>query len=518
MTQYSKENAPPLSRTEILIALIIGILALALYIRTLAPSLLWGDSAEFQTLSYTLGMTHPTGYVTQIVFGKIFTLIPINNIAWRVNLMSAFFGALAVADTFLIVLLLIRQHIPALAAALLLALTPGFWWYAIIAESKAPAAGMFASVWLFFLLWRKTEKSIFLFIAGLIGAVSLGIHSTVVMSAASVLIVMAAAARNREEWLNAAAGALLGAALFLAFFFFLDHHDPPSSIYNVGFRPNLSAVGLSVADFDSPFKRFLFIFPAGHFWSFYFTASAQEIHRRLVEYVALFPIWGIVLTILGAGILFLNGNWREGIYPLISFLLIWGFGVTVSFSVYQEYYVPAIVITSVWFGVGAGMILSVAGKLMKQNQMSAGLMRIAIMCGLLILPTWNARDNLSLAVREGYTIFVRQNHIYPIFRPNKAIQDADKIIRRIEPNGIVLSDWDKVYSLVYTAQIEDKRRDITFHEAWITDDQVFSKSMLTYINANIDKRPIYLTVDMPGMYDLYNVTKLDDGFFQLTRK
>ena len=33
-----------------------------LYVRTLAPSLLYGDSAEFQTIAYTLGIGHPTGY------------------------------------------------------------------------------------------------------------------------------------------------------------------------------------------------------------------------------------------------------------------------------------------------------------------------------------------------------------------------------------------------------------------------------------------------------------------------
>jgi prepilin signal peptidase PulO-like enzyme (type II secretory pathway) len=85
---------------------LIGILSLALYVRTLAPSLLYGDIAEFQTLSYTLGMTHPSGYPTQIIFGKLFTFLPFGDIAYRVNLMSAFFGALAVANVYLIVRLL----------------------------------------------------------------------------------------------------------------------------------------------------------------------------------------------------------------------------------------------------------------------------------------------------------------------------------------------------------------------------------------------------------------------------
>ena len=222
----------PLSPIDIWFALVIGLVAFALYVRTLAPSLLWGDSAEFQTLSYTLGMTHHTGYATQIIFGKLFTLIPINSIAWRVNLMSAFFGALAVAETFLIVRLLTGSRAAAISASLVLALTDGFWWRALVAESYAPAAGMLATVWLLFLLWRNTGKPDYLFLAGLAGGLSLGIHSTVVMTGASVLAVMAFSARKRVEWFSAAAGALLGVALFLGFFFFLDYNDPPSSVHN----------------------------------------------------------------------------------------------------------------------------------------------------------------------------------------------------------------------------------------------------------------------------------------------
>src|SRR3990172_8866316 len=118
---HPQENPSPLSRTDILLAVLIGIAALALYIRTLAPSLLWGDSAEFQTLSYTLGMTHPSGYMTQIMFGKLFTYIPVGNIAYRVNLMSAFFGALAVALVYLIVRILGGRPIPGISASMMLA-------------------------------------------------------------------------------------------------------------------------------------------------------------------------------------------------------------------------------------------------------------------------------------------------------------------------------------------------------------------------------------------------------------
>jgi hypothetical protein len=506
------------SRTDLGFALLIGLAAFALYIRTLAPSLLWGDSAEFQTLSYTLGMTHHTGYATQIIFGKIFTLIPINNIAWRVNLMSAFFGALAVANTFLIVQLLTRSRIAGVSASLVLAITEGFWWRALIAESYAPAAGMLATVWLLFLLWRNTEKPIYLFLAGLTGGLSLGIHSTVVMTAASVLGVMAFTARKRIEWFSAAAGALLGVAVFLGFFFFLETNNPPSSVHNAVFRPNLSAVGLTESEYDSAWDRFLFIFPVNRASSYYFTATSDEMSNRLVEYVSFFPWWQLILTVMGIVWLFFGGRWREGMYPLIAFLLIWGLAITVSFSIYREFYVPAAVITSVWFGAGASALLSAVEKLTRLNQLSLRMTRVFIPIVLIVLPIWNSRQDLSLAIQNGYTTFIRDNHVYPVFAPDKALRDAKRIVNRIEDNAIVFTNWDKLYSYIYTAHIEEGKTGIAFHEVLDEDGKILPTTMTEYIEANIDTRPIYFAIDHPELSELYQVTKINETLFRINRK
>ncbi len=515
---YRNGRHTPLSPIDIWFALFIGLAALALYIRTLAPSLLWGDSAEFQTLSYTLGMTHQTGYATQIIFGKLFTLIPINDIAWRVNLMSAFFGALAVANTFLIVRLLTGSRVAAISASLVLALTEGFWWRALVAESYAPAAGMLATVWLLFLLWRNTGKPQYLFLSGLAGGLSLGIHSTVVMTGASVLVVMAFSARKRVEWFSAAAGAILGVALFLGFFFFLDYNDPPSSVHNSVFRVNLSAVGLTEDEYDSASDRFKFIFPANRASSYYFTATPDAMHERLIEYVSYFPWWQLTLTIVGIVWLFFGGRWREGLYPLIAFILIWGLAITVSFSIFREFYVPAAVITSVWFGAGAGAVLSARERLTKLNQPSLRMTRVVIAIVLIILPIWNSRQDLSLAIQKGFTSFIRDNHIYPVFAPDKAIREAKRIINNVEDNAIVFTNWDKLYSYIYTAQIEEGKMDISFHEVLDEGDQILPTTMIEYIDANIDTRPIYFAIEIPNLSELYQVTKINDTLYRINRK
>jgi hypothetical protein len=504
----------PFDKIDILLCILIGFISLSLYIRTLAPSLLWGDSAEFQTLSYTLGMTHPSGYMTQIVFGKLFTYLPIGNVAYRVNLMSAVFATIAVVNAYLIIRLLGGERVAGVSASILLMVNEGFWWRALIAESYAPAAGMLASVWLLFLLWRDTEKWYFLFLAGLAGGLSVGIHSTVVMTSASVLVVMALTARRLKDWLSAAAGACIGALTTFGFFLLLDYRDPPSSIYNTVYRPNLSLFRLQPSDFDTPLERFFAIFPANSFWSYYFTAAIDEIHRRLIEFILYFPNWVFILILLGAFILFFSNKWQDALYPLIAFLIIWGFAISVSFSVYREFYVPIWVIVYVWFGVGASAMLNFLRRVFSQKQTTANILHLILSALLIMLPIWYARLDIARSIQRGFPAFVQRDHVYPLYGADKAILDATRVLNRIEDNAILFTNWDKLYSLVYTAHIEYGRTNISLHE-WLTDNPQLAKSAIEYIEKNIDQRPIYFFIVVPQLPDTFRVEQIRDELYRV---
>jgi hypothetical protein len=503
---------------DVLLAALLGVGFLSIYIRTLAPSLLWGDSAEFQTLSYTLGMTHPSGYMTHIMIGKLFTYLPLGNVAYRVNLVSAFFGALAVAQVYLIVRLSGGIPMAGVSACLMLGLIPLFWRNALVAESYAPAAGMITTIWLLFLCWRNTGKWQYLFLSGLAGGLSVGIHSTVVMTAAAVLVVMLLTARKRMEWAGAVAGALLGLLITILFFLFLDRHNPPSSIYNTAFFSILhSADGSFSGDFDTPLKRFLAIFPAGHFWEYYFSASDAETERRLIEYVSLHPIWALGLSLAGAFAWF-KFNWRHAIYPLISFLIIWSFAVTVSFSIYQEFYTPLAVFVFVWYGFGASKIFEAVSHLLSQKPIALRSAQILMSAALIVLPLWQFHADLISGIRFGYTTFVRRDHIYPVFAPDKAIRDALKVVNNVPANAIVFTDWDKLYSYVYTAHIEERETGMSFHLALLGDDIHLSEATLAYINEQIDKRPIYFAIPLPELTEYFQVEQINESLFRVYRK
>ncbi|HIE25600.1 MAG TPA: DUF2723 domain-containing protein [Anaerolineales bacterium] len=511
-----------ISRKDLFFATLLFFLSFALYIRTLVPNLLTADAAEFQTLSYTLGMTHPSGYTTFIFLGKLFTLIPISNIAYRVNLMSAFFGALAVGQVYIIIRKLggwkTATTAGALAGAVGLMLNPLFWRRTIFAETYAPSASMIAGIFLFLLLWEESKRARFLFLAGLLGGLSIGIHSTVVMTASAVLVYMMIKARRRVDWISAASGATLGLLLFFLAFLYLDQNNPPSSIYNTTYITNLSTRGLTPADFDTPIERLLAIFPARSFWTYYFSASPEVIRARLSEYINFYPRWEFALIVAGAIVLFFNKKYLpEAVYLLIAFTLVWGFALTVSFGVYQEFYCPVAVFVYIWLGVGASAIMSGVAHLLKrvdimgqkQAHLMATLLGVAVVAGLLI----HAKADINLAIHEKTTTFIIEEKIHA-FTPTRYVRLSNRLLNKVEDDAIVFEIWDRLYTHVYTAHILNGRTGIAFHEIFPS----LGQTTLDYIEANIDERPIYFATLHPEIADYYDLEEVGDGLYRLSRK
>ena len=133
-------------------------LALAVYVRTLAPSVMWYDMGEFATAAYVLGIAHNTGYPLLMLLGKLFTYLPVGDIAYRVNLMSAVFAALTVLLSYIIVFELTARRGAALVAALTLAFTSTLWSNATWATSYDLNAFLTLLILWLILRWRRTRR------------------------------------------------------------------------------------------------------------------------------------------------------------------------------------------------------------------------------------------------------------------------------------------------------------------------------------------------------------------------
>jgi hypothetical protein len=119
---------------------IVFVLALALYVATLAPGLLTADNAEYQLVAHNLGVAHPPGYPLYTMIGKLFTLLPLKSPAWRVNLFAAVTGALTLALVARTVQRLTGSAWGGVAAALALGVAPTFWAQSTMANIRSLAA------------------------------------------------------------------------------------------------------------------------------------------------------------------------------------------------------------------------------------------------------------------------------------------------------------------------------------------------------------------------------------------
>lgn len=117
--------------------LILFIAAFVLYLRTMPPTVLGGDSAEYQHMAYYLGVPHSTGYPLYILLAKLFTFLPFGDVAFRVTLFSVVCAALTVPLVYAAALRLTRSPFSSILAAGGFALAPSFWGAAIDAEVYA---------------------------------------------------------------------------------------------------------------------------------------------------------------------------------------------------------------------------------------------------------------------------------------------------------------------------------------------------------------------------------------------
>ncbi|MDH7487173.1 MAG: DUF2723 domain-containing protein [Anaerolineae bacterium] len=114
--------------------LVAFLTALGLYVRTLVPDVFVADFAEFQYQPARLGLPHPNGFPLYMLLGWAWSHLPWGSVAWRMNLLSAVGGALAVALTAAFAQRLSgRISVGALAGGLL-ALSPTFWSFSVAAE------------------------------------------------------------------------------------------------------------------------------------------------------------------------------------------------------------------------------------------------------------------------------------------------------------------------------------------------------------------------------------------------
>ena len=176
-------------------ALALGVTAFALYLRTMPPTVLDGDSGEFQYMAYILGVPHSSGYPLYVLLTQLFTCLPVGDVAFRVNLFSVFCTALATPLVYALARRLSQSRAPALGTTLIFAVMPSVWGGAL--ETKPYAFHLLLGVLalLLALRWHQEAHPRDFYALAFVCGLGLTNHHVIVFTAPAFALVV---------WLNRA--------------------------------------------------------------------------------------------------------------------------------------------------------------------------------------------------------------------------------------------------------------------------------------------------------------------------
>ncbi|HEX6511030.1 MAG TPA: DUF2723 domain-containing protein, partial [Chloroflexota bacterium] len=116
------------------------------------------DAGEFQFVPYIFGIPHITGYPLFLLIGKAWTFLPLGSVAWRMNLLSALFGALAAGVACAAGWQLTGSAAGGTLAGLATGLASLEWTWSTIAGVRSLAVAFVAAALLAALRWEEAVR------------------------------------------------------------------------------------------------------------------------------------------------------------------------------------------------------------------------------------------------------------------------------------------------------------------------------------------------------------------------
>lgn len=488
------------ARIDGLCALAAGGLAGLVYWRTAAPGLLAGDSGELQFAAWLAGLSHPTGYPLYLMLGWLWShglaALGLANPARAMTLLSALFGALAVALTYLLAVALIAQsrrdaaaarpveRIAALVAALTFAWTPTLWSQAVITEVYTLHAALVAALLWLALLWRqevrflrRNRTSALLTALALLFGLGLAHHRTTLLLLPALLVFLIwQAPAGYWRWRQAALLAALALAPLLLYLY-VPLHAPASPYLSIELWPGQPTELLD----RSPSGLVSYLL--GQSFAGEIQRPAQAIAAApglLTRFAAQLTPVGLALALLGMALLAARRQWPLLWLTGASFLLLTGFNLFYTIGDIAVFYIPSYLLACVWIGIAVAWLAARAGRLAGRRAALAAAVLLAALPLWLLLSQAAAQDrSQDRAAADGW----------------QALLDANPA-----PNAVLVSnDRDELMPLWYLQQVDEVRPDLAgvfplllAEPGWLDVGQAVERALST-------GRPVYLIKPMPGL-------------------
>lgn len=411
-----------------------ALIAFAVYLYTVAPTVTGEDSGELVAAAYTLGIPHPSGYPIWCLLGKVFIeILPWGTVAWRVNVMSAFFGALTVGLVTLLGVRLTGRSVPAGCGALTLAFSREFWEQSLIAEVYTLNAFFVVLCALLLVAWYDSRKPRYLYLLALVYGVSLTNHGTMMVVGPIVVFFMVVAQPPRMR----DASRYLAMALLIACGLLVYLYLPIRSRAN------------PAVDWGNPESwRAFWAHVNREQYAFLFHQEPRSLGKLIAQlstflslWVREFTPWTLWLVLPGFVLLLTRRTWATLFLATVAVAVAFAFMIIPNYPLDREniwvvnvFWIPCYVITAVFIGGG----IAALGPRFKSHGLYTTLMLVVVALPLV--------SNLGVNNRRDYFL---------------AEDFARNILVTLAPNAIYFAGSDHAnFPLLYLQVVEGERPDV----------------------------------------------------------
>jgi len=431
--------------------IIIFFFVFFIYAFSLYPTIAPRDSGELLIVSNSLGIAHASGYPLYVLLGKIFSLISLANVGYRVNLMSAFFGACTIVILFFL-LNKIKSYLSIQGSrylifmiCILFTTNETIWEQSICAEVFTLNSFLFSLLVLLLITWYFSNDLRYLCLYFFIFGISLGNHQTIVfLLPALIFLLIIYFSKNKFN---------LKLSYIILFFLigftinlFLILRSSQKPIFNWGDPSNVNRLVKLIirADYGT-FK--LTDISGDNIYSL--QNSAKQIYYYFSSLVGFSKL--IIIFSLFGFIFVLRINYKISIFLFIIFLFMGPFFVIISNlwnspennAVLKRFLIPAELIISVFFYFFILMVENITKKFVSNKIKYANIIIILFLITI-----------ITMSIRKTYQkVSARYNFVsYDI---------SKNIARIIDKESFVLTGADSaLYGLWYLQNVLKYRNDI----------------------------------------------------------
>ncbi|HEX7401567.1 MAG TPA: DUF2723 domain-containing protein [candidate division Zixibacteria bacterium] len=506
---------------------------LVVYLYTQAPVVQFIDSGELAVVCKILGIAHPTGYPLYTLIGRLFTLLPANDVIFRVNLFSLLSVCLTNLILFFIILKLAQKRSDlsiwtAFLTGLLFSFTPTLWDQATSNEVYGLNILFYSLIIFLVLTWRerfrKRERSNILYLLVFVCGLSFGNHMMIVLLLPAVAFILLSyekkAFLNHPKIISLIPFFILGISIYL----YLPIRSAQNPLLDWGNPENWSAFARHVSGWQ--YKVWMF------------SASFEHVFSNLDKFVKLFfknfPPYLLLFTLLGMW-RFITRDRRFFFFLLFIFFFVLIYAVNYSIPDLDPFFLGCFLVNVILVGNGLYLAFENLQKLKLTKIISIGIILLFIILPLILLKknyfeqdknqscfAYDLNSNILRSARkDGLILTQLWGHYSPwlylryveLKRPDLAILSKDLCFYSWYTDYIK-QNYPQIYKNSEDLITEYGREAVLFEEGAKLDLKIIGIKYLDMLNGflsrNLNMRPVY--ANLVGEQEIGNMlVKIPEG-------